>query len=152
MAERFDRAAVVDLLNQILESELAGGVRHTHYSFMIYGHARIPIIKWIRGVAEESLRHAEEVGEMITHLGEHPSLGIGPLLGTHNHDINTILRESLESEERALALYKALLAAVKDRSVLLEEYARRMLAEEELHAGEVNKMLRAPGEIAVYDH
>jgi bacterioferritin len=36
---------------------------------------------------------------------------------------------------------------VRDRSVLLEDYARRMIAEEELHVGEVNKMLRKPGDI-----
>ena len=39
---------------------------------------------------------------------------------------------------------------VRDRSVLLEDYARRMIAEEELHVGEVNKMLRKPGEITQF--
>jgi bacterioferritin len=37
---------------------------------------------------------------------------------------------------------------VRDRSVFLEEYARKMIAAEEEHLGEVNKMLRKPGEIA----
>jgi len=39
---------------------------------------------------------------------------------------------------------------VKDRSVLLEDYARRMISEEEIHIGEVNKMLRKPGEITPF--
>ena len=87
---------------------------------------------------------------MATYLGAHPSLAIGPLLDSHQTDIGTILRESLETEGKALSLYKELLAAVEDRSVMLEEYARRMIAEEELHIGEVNKMMRKPGEIAQY--
>ena len=37
-----DKTAVVGLLNEILETELAGVVRYTHYSLMIFGHSRIP--------------------------------------------------------------------------------------------------------------
>jgi|tagenome__1003787_1003787.scaffolds.fasta_scaffold19815497_2 hypothetical protein len=63
---------------------------------------------------------------MITHLGEYPSLAIGPLLNTHRTDIGTILRESLESEGQALAIYKELLITVEGKSVMLEEYAMRV--------------------------
>ena len=34
-------------LNTILELELAGVVRYLHYSLMVFGHARIPIIGWM---------------------------------------------------------------------------------------------------------
>ena len=65
-------------------------------------------------------------------------------------NIGAILRESLEAERVALGLYRELLDLVKDRSVMLEEYARRLIAAEELHAGEVDKMLRKPGDVAAY--
>ena len=145
--ENFDQAAAVKLLNQIMEAELAGVVRYTHYSLMVFGHNRIPIASWLRNEANTCLAHANEAGELVTHFGEHPSLKIGSLLETHKHGINDILVESLEAEKTGLALYKQLLNLVEDRSVLLEDYARRMIAEEELHIGEVNKMLRKPGEI-----
>ncbi len=145
--ENFDKAAAVKLLNQIMEAELAGVVRYTHYSLMVFGHNRIPIVSWLRNEATVCLSHANEAGELVTHFGEHPSLKIGSLLETHKHGINDILVESLTAEKTGLALYKQLLDMVVDRSVLLEEYARRMIAEEELHIGEVNKMLRKPGEI-----
>ncbi|HKG80446.1 MAG TPA: ferritin-like domain-containing protein [Pyrinomonadaceae bacterium] len=146
--ENFDNAAAVKLLNQILEAELAGVVRYTHYSLMIFGHNRIPIVSWLRGEANTCLAHANEAGELVTHFGEHPSLKIGSLLETHKHGINDILAESLQAEQEGLALYRQLLELVRDdRSVLLEDYARRMIAEEELHVGEVNKMMRKPGEI-----
>jgi bacterioferritin len=148
MAEdNFDKTSAVKLLNQIMEAELAGVVRYTHYALMVFGHNRIPIVSWLRNEATTCLAHANEAGELVTHFGEHPSLKIGSLLETHKHGINDILVESLEAEKTGLALYKQLLEMVVDRSVLLEEYARRMIAEEELHIGEVNKMLRKPGEI-----
>ena len=111
MAE-LDKSKAVDLLNRILEAELAGVVRYTHYSLLVFGFNRIPIVAWLREQAAESLAHAQQAGEMITHLGDYPSLAIGPLLDTHRTDIGTILRESLESEGRALALYKHLRPAL----------------------------------------
>ena len=145
-----DTDRVVELLNRILEAELAGVVRYTHYSFLVFGYNRIPIVSWLREQASESLVHAQQAGEMITHLGAYPSLTIGPLLDSHQHDIGAILRESLETEGKALALYKELLAVVEGSSVMLEEYARQMVYAEEQHAGEVDKMLRTPGELATF--
>lgn len=141
---------VVALLNRIMESELAGVVRYTHYSLMVFGYNRIPIISWLRGQADESLAHAHKAGELITHLGGHPSLGIGPLLETYNHDVGDILRESLAHEGAALQLYRELLKEVGGVSVMLEEYAREMIYTEELHLGEVDKMLRKPGDVAAF--
>ena len=142
-----DNKAVIQALNTILEFELAGVVRYTHYALMVFGYNRIPIVSWLRGQAAESLTHADKAGEIITHLGGHPSLSIGPLLETHNHDIGDIMRESLAHETASLNAYKALLKLVEGDSVMLEEYAREMIYQEELHIGEVDKMLRKPGEI-----
>ena len=138
---------MIALLNNIMEFELAGVVRYNHYALMVFGYGRIPIVSWLRSEANNSLTHAQEAGELITALGGHPSLGIGPLLETHKHDIGDILRESLDHEGKARKLYYELLDMVKDDSVLLEEYARRMIAAEEMHAAEVDKMLRKPGDI-----
>ncbi|HJV94520.1 MAG TPA: ferritin-like domain-containing protein [Albitalea sp.] len=145
-----DRDRVVAVLNRLLEAELAGVVRYTHYSFLVFGFARIPIVSWLREQATESLRHAQQVGEWITTLGAYPSLKIGPLLDSHKHDIAAILKESLDSEAQALALYHELLDVVGGHSVALEEFARQMIQAEELHAAEVDKMLRKPGDVAAY--
>lgn len=143
MAE-INRPDVIALLNRILEQELAGVVRYTHYSFLVFGHSRIPIVSWLRDQANESLVHAQQAGEMLTLLGAYPSLAIGALLDGHKHDVGAILREAMETEEVALSLYKDLLELVQGKSVMLEEYARQMIYAEELHAGEVDKMLRRP--------
>jgi len=145
-----DNTKTIDALNKILELELAGVVRYTHYGLMVYGYGRIPIVSWLRDQATESLDHANLAGELITNLGGHPSLEIGPLLESHNHDIGNILRESLEHETVSLNAYKALLKLVEGNSVMIEEYARTMIYTEELHLGEVDKMLRNPGDVASF--
>ena len=133
---------VVECLNTILESELAGVVRYTHYSLMVFGHNRIPIVKWLRDQATESLSHAGTAGEHITTLGGHPSLKIGKLTETHKHSVNDILQESLKHEEEQLKNLRSLLELVEGSSIYLEEYAREMICEEEAHVSEIEKMMR----------
>ena len=145
--QKLDEKAVVKILNEIMEAELAGVVRYTHYSLMVYGHNRIPIVSWLREQASTGLSHANQAGEYVTQLGAHPSLKIGALLETHRHKIDDIMQESLEAEKLGLGLYEKLLEAVAGRSVMLEEYARNMISEEEQHLGEVIKMIRKPGEV-----
>ncbi|MEF8700870.1 MAG: ferritin-like domain-containing protein [Candidatus Accumulibacter sp. UW26] len=147
----FNREEAIALLNKIMELELAGVVRYTHYSLMVYGYNRIPIVDWMKKNAAEGLLHASRAGEMVTLLGGHPSLAIGPLLETHRHDIGDILRESLEHETVARAAYYQLLDLVTGKNVLLEEYARELIVDEELHTDEVNKMLRRPGDTAAFE-
>ena len=147
---KIDRDKVVAVLNRILEAELAGVVRYTHYSFLVFGFGRIPIVSWLREQANESLLHAHQAGEWITTLGAYPSLAIGPLLDSHKHDIAAMLRESLESEASALVLYRELLGLVEGRLIGLEEFARQMIQAEEMHAADVDKMLRKPGELAPF--
>ena len=142
------KGCAVAVLNRILEQELAGVVRYTHYSFLVFGFGRIPIVSWLRDQASEAMLHAQQAGEMITMLGEYPSLAIGPLLDSHKTDIADILREAIEVEGQALSLYRQLYDVVEGKSVAIEEYARQMIYAEELHASDVDKMLRRPGQIA----
>lgn len=144
-----EQKKAVDCLNRILETELAGVVRYMHYSLMVFGHARIPITEWMRSQATESLAHAALAGEHVTALGGHPSLSIGKLLETHQHDIDAMLRESMEHEKRGTEDYRQLLDLVKDKNIMLEEYSRKMLHDEEVHLAEVEKMLRRPGKLEV---
>ena len=145
-----DTERAVAILNRIMELELAGVVRYTHYALMIYGYNRIPIVSWLKGNADESLVNAHKAGELVTLLGGHPSLKIGTLLETEKHDVGDILRESLEHEKAAAASYYELLKLAESKSVLLEEYAREMIVGEELHLDEVNKMLRKSGDVQAF--
>lgn len=133
---------IVDLLNQVLEHEYAGVIRYSHYSLMIFGFHRIPIVKWFRDQSAESLQHAELVGEWITALGEHPSLKISGLLETHKHDLKDILKESLDHEKGQIVLLKKILEELGTENIALEEFVRKMIEDETLHIYEIEKMLR----------
>lgn len=137
-----DQKKAIDLLNSIMEFELAGVVRYTHYSLMVTGPNRIPIVEFFKLQAAESLTHAQQVGEILTGLEGHPSLKIAPMEETYTHTVRDILEESLAHEKKALDLYKTLLDTVADASVYLEEFARTMIGTEELHNIEIKKMLR----------
>ena len=145
-----EKQKAIEVLNKIMELELSGVVRYTHYALMVFGYNRIPIVSWLQGNGDESLMHARKAGEFVTMLGGHPSLKIGPLLETHAHDIGDILRESLEQERTTLAAYYELMHLTEGKSVALEEYAREMILLEELHLDEVNKMLRKPGDLTPF--
>jgi bacterioferritin len=141
-----DHDKTVEILNQIVELELAGAVRYTQYSLMVFGHARIPVTGWMREQAAESLAHAAQAGEEVTTLGASVSLGIGDLVGSHHASLDAMMEEMLVHERRGIALYEELLAAVEGRSVSLEELAREMIRNEELHVAEIQKMLRRRGD------
>ena len=135
-------SAAINLLNSIMEFELAGVVRYTHYSLMVTGPNRIPIVDFFKAQATESLTHAQEAGEIITGLEGHPSQKIAQIEETNRHSVLDLLQESMLHEQRALDLYKELLIVVQDASVYLEEYARTKIGQEEFHNLEVKKMLR----------
>jgi bacterioferritin len=140
--KNLDQKQTIDTLRSIMEFELAGVVRYTHYALMVTGPNRIPIVDFFKEQANESLLHAQQVGEILTGLEGHPSLKITPMEETYKHTVKDILTESLSHETKALKLYKDLLDTVADASVYLEEFARTMIGTEELHTIEIKKMLR----------
>ncbi len=133
---------VCDILNEIMEYELAGVVRYTHSSLMVSGPYRIPIVTFLKEQATESMVHAQQAGELLVGLDGHPSLKVAKIVETHRHSIKDILEEGMEHELHALSLYKKLLSTVEDASVYLEEYARTMIGEEEQHSLELKAMLK----------
>ena len=137
-----DNKVVCEILNRIVEAEMAGVVRYAHSSLMVSGPNRIPIVQFLQDQANESLAHALQAGEFITGFDGHPSQKIAEIAENHNHSVQQILEESLEHEEQAVSLYRELLTEVADKSIMLEEYARGQIGMEEQHALEIRKMLK----------
>ena len=137
-----DKKAIIDKLSKIFTLELSGVIRYTHYSLMIVGYNRLPLIDFFKSQASESLNHANLAGEYITGLGGHPPLEIDNIEETYNHNIKDILKETLEHEKKAISIYYELLSVIDGKSVYLEEYARNLIGQEELHVLEVEKMLK----------
>lgn len=142
--EALDRDKAIAILNRIMDLELTGIVRYTHFGLMIHGYNSSTVVDWLRAQAEEGLRHAQRAGEMIALLGGHPTLGIGPLQESQQYDVAAILHEALKHENEACAAYYALLDLAQGRSAVIEQYARELIVAEEMHAGQVDRMLRNP--------
>jgi bacterioferritin len=141
-----DTEKTVSILNEILEQELAGVVRYTHFALIVSGPNRIPIVDFMKGQANESLLHAQQVGEILTGLEGSPSFRV-TIEETRSQSIRALLAESLKHEQQAVGLYKKLLETVEDASIYLEEFARSMIGQEELHQIELKKMLRDYSEV-----
>lgn len=142
MHDLIDVPRTVAILNEILRAELTGVVRYTHYSLVITGPNRLPLVTFMQAQATESLLHAQQAGEILTGLGGHPEQGINAIEESHDHDIDKILTESIAHERAALTLYRKLLDCVGEQSIYLEEYARTQIGAEEMHMLEMNKLLR----------
>ena len=100
---------IIPVLNDLMKAELAGVVRYTHYSLVITGPNRLPLVDFMKTQASESLLHAQQIGEILTGLGGHPEQGIAKIEESHDHSLETVLKESIEHESRAVLLYKKLL-------------------------------------------
>ncbi len=134
---------ILDILNQLYQLEIGGIQRYLHYSFMIMGHNRIPIQKWLRDQATESMGHAVAIGEKITAYGGHPSMLTAAIPESNVHTIDQMLQESLTFETGGVEMYKKLLTIVGE-DIALEEFARGFIFQETEHLEEVRKMIKKP--------
>ena len=133
---------VMEILNKIMEYELSGVVRYTHYALMITGRDRLSLAQFFKDQATESLLHAQEAGEIVTGLGGHPPINAISIKDSNKHEISEILKETLDHEQKAISVYYKLLNEVSNKSIYLEEYSRSMIQQEELHSQEVEKMIK----------
>jgi bacterioferritin len=135
------QSEIIKKLDAILEMELSGVTRYLHYSLMITGPNRIPIVKYFRDLALEAFSHAATIGEKISSLGGHPSIKTNPVPETNKHSVLDILHESLEFEKQGLSAYLSLLPLCKD-DIALEELVREFIRMEQEHIEEASKMLK----------
>ncbi len=136
-----DKEKIIEKLNEIIEIEISGVVRYLHYSLMITGPNRIPIVKFFRDQATEGFTHAAIIGEKITALGGHPSLKVRPVPETNKHAVLDILEESLAFEKEALEKYISIVPLCQD-NIALDELIRDQIRQEQEHIEEVEKMLK----------
>ena len=140
--KNLDKNKTISILNDILEYELAGVVKYTHFALMVTGPNRLSLDSFFKAQATESLEHAQKSGELLTGLGGHPSQRIPSIEETNQHSVQNLLSESLIHEEKAISLYNKLLECSEGKSLYIEEYAREMIKTEEMHSIEIKKLLR----------
>ena len=140
--KNLNKKETIDILNKIMQYELSGVVRYTHYALMVTGRDRLSLTQFFKEQANESLLHAQQAGELVTGLDGHPSVEISIIEESNKHDSIDLLNESASHEQKAVSLYKELVEVVDGKSIYLEEYGREMIKAEEIHSIEIQKMLK----------
>lgn len=120
--------------------EVAGAVRNLHYSFLVFGPGRKPVVEFFRKEAAEAMDHAALLGEKIIALGGHPTTNAQPVKEPREHTIDALLRESIKYEEQAVRMYEGILGLVQDDTALRVLFENQVLAEQE-HVEELRKYL-----------
>lgn len=125
-----DRKKIIEGLNAALENELGNIIRYLHYSFLVKGVNRGPIVDFFRNQATESLQHATVIGQKIVAWGGHPSLKVPPMEDIGQKSVEEMLREELESEKQEVQHYIKLLRQVGD-DVALEFMLKEIIKDEQ---------------------
>ena len=135
-----DQNKTVELLNAIISFELAGVVRYTYYSLIAIGSKQTDLVDFFKEQASESLTHAQKVGEILTNFNGQSNLKFASI-DVQKQSMKQLLAASWEHETKALELYKELLEIVEGKNVYIEEFVRKMIAEEGDHSLELKNML-----------
>jgi bacterioferritin len=143
--KELDQQKTLDLLQNIMEYELAGVIRYTYYSLVVTGSNRTAIVDFIKEQAEESLTHAQRVGEILVSLKGNPKPGSTDIEEIEEKSVKNILIASQNYERKAIEMYKELLSSVRESNPELIEFISDMIEEEGSHHLELEQMIQNLG-------
>jgi len=134
---------IIARLQAILENELAGAMMYLHYSFYVYGHARIPITSWLRSQSSEGMDHATLVGDKIAAFGGSPTtFPAANKFAPRFESLDDMLRQALAVEKEVFNQYISLARDLGDEHVGLRLFLEAQATEETGHIEEVEAMLK----------
>jgi bacterioferritin len=140
--KELDQQKTLDLLQNIMEYELAGVIRYTYYSLVVTGSNRTAIVDFIKEQAEESLTHAQRVGEILVSLKGNPKPRSTEIEEIEEKSVKNILIASQNHEQKAIEMYKELLSSVRENNPELIEFISDMIEEEGSHHLELEQMIQ----------
>ncbi|SRR6266849_1380547 len=138
-----DRKAVIQALNDAVALEYAAVVQYAQFSYCVKGFRRLAVAGWFFEQATKSLTHARQVGDKIVALGGIPTTQVGPV--REAQDLTSMVRLSLEMEQRSVKSYQAALALAADDTALRVLLESRIEAEQ-ADVEELEKMLSDPSQ------
>ncbi len=138
-----DRKAVINALDDAVALEYAAVVQYAQFSYCVKGFRRLAVADWFFEQATKSLTHARQVGDKIVALGGIPTTQVGPV--REAQDLTSMVRLSLEMEQRSVKAYQAALALAADDTALRVLLESRIEAEQ-ADVEELEKMLSDPAQ------
>ena len=142
-----DREKVIAVLNEALATEIVCVLRYKRHYFMAQGiHAQAVAQEFLEHANEEQ-GHADRIAERITQLGGAPDLNPEGLT-TRSHSeyvegnsLVDMIREDLVAERIAIDSYGEIVRFFGDRDITSRRLMEEILANEEEHADDLNKLL-----------
>jgi bacterioferritin len=142
-----DPERVVAVLNEALATEIVCVLRYKRHYFMAQGiHAQAVAQEFLEHANEEQ-GHADRIAERITQLGGAPDFNPEGL-ATRSHSeyvegnsLVDMIREDLVAERIAIDSYGEIVRFFGDRDITSRRLMEEILANEEEHADDLNKLL-----------
>jgi len=132
------RAELVDNLNKALSCELAAVIQYSQHSYLVTGTDRQVFKDWFRDQAEEAQDHAESVGDKVVALGGIPT--VEPAMIRQSVETKEMLRQDLELEREAMAVYMAAWASCDEDDLPQKFWLEERISEEQQHIEELEKL------------
>jgi bacterioferritin len=142
-----DRERVIDVLNEVLATEIVCTLRYKSHYYMASGiHASSVAAEFLEHANEEQA-HADAVAKRITELGGTPNLDPAGL-ATRSHaeyrqgkNLEEMITEDLVAERVAIETYAEIVRWLGDDDVTTRRLMEELLAKEEEHADDLSNLL-----------
>ncbi|HIN81162.1 MAG TPA: hypothetical protein EYN00_08810 [Planctomycetes bacterium] len=129
-------------LNGLLAEEMEASIRYLHLSMTVEDNDREKLSKMLQENFDETVEHAQMVGEMITQMGGTPSPVIRLDLPPERISASEAIQTALIFEQAALDAYRELLERVEvNGDAALLEFARAQVELESQHVRELQVLL-----------
>jgi bacterioferritin len=145
-----DAAAVIDVLNQVVATEIVCYLRYTQHSIVATGIDRAQVAAEFTEHAAEERQHAERAAERISQLGGSPDFSPESLARSHTSyvapdesDLKAMLEENLVAERIVISSYQEIIRWLGEGDPTTRRLMESILAEEEEHADDLLDLLGA---------
>jgi bacterioferritin len=146
-----DRAKVIEVLNEVLATEIVCTLRYKNHYFMAQGiHSQAVANEFLEHANEEQ-QHADMVAKRITELGGMPNLDPDGLR-TRSHaeykaggSLEDMIREDLIAERIAVSTYSEIVRWLGNDDPTTRRMIEEILAKEEEHADDLAKLMTQLG-------
>jgi bacterioferritin len=148
---RADREKVIEVLNEVLATEVVCTLRYKNHYFMAKGiHSEAVAAEFLQHAQEEE-QHADQVADRIAELGGNPNYSPSGLM-TRSHSeykecdsLEDMIREDLVAERIAVATYSEIVRWLGNEDPTTRRIIETILAKEEEHADDLAKLLARLG-------
>jgi bacterioferritin len=151
-----DRDRVIEVLNEVLATEIVCVLRYKNHYYMAAGIHAAPVAAEFAEHAADEQGHADRVAKRIMELGGVPNFNPDGLhTRSHaeykeGHTLDEMIREDLVAERIAISTYSEIVRWLGNDDTTTRRMIEELLAVEEEHADDLANLLKRMG--ADYRH